>query len=108
MTANMSDDNEWEYGYGYFPGGDPRLFSPDAESCTDAEIEAHRLACDAWDRGDQVCVPPNHIPIVSGADVGKALASGADAVVLYPDGSGHVTRATFGVGSYRLRRDVPA
>lgn len=41
--------------YGYFPGGaaDPRGFVPDLEVCTPEEIEAHRLACEAWERGER-------------------------------------------------------
>jgi hypothetical protein len=43
-----------EEGYGLFPGGDPRRFRPDEESCTPEEIAAHRAACEAWDRGEGV------------------------------------------------------
>jgi len=44
-----------EITYGYFPGGgyDPRRFKPDVEVCTDAEVQAHRAACEAWDRGER-------------------------------------------------------
>lgn len=35
--------------YGGFHGGDPRQFHPDAEECTDSEIESHRAACELWD-----------------------------------------------------------
>lgn len=41
-----------EHGYGFFPGGDPRRFSPDGDSRPE-ELENHRLACEAWDRGEQ-------------------------------------------------------
>lgn len=44
-------------GYGFFIGGDPRDFTPDPECSTEAERERHRLACDAWDRGEQVSEP---------------------------------------------------
>ena len=40
-------------GYGFFPGGDPRAFTPDEECCSSEELENHRLACEAWDRGDE-------------------------------------------------------
>lgn len=43
-----------EYGYGFFPGGDPRKFQPDEESNTEEELEAWRLACAEWDKGNQV------------------------------------------------------
>jgi len=39
--------------YGAFPGGDPRLFHPDPECSTAREREAHRLACEAWERGER-------------------------------------------------------
>jgi hypothetical protein len=39
--------------YGLFAGGDPRLFTPDPEN-TPEELERHRLACEAWDRGEGV------------------------------------------------------
>lgn len=41
-----------EYGYGFFCGGDPRRFSPDSDS-REEELENHRLACEAWDRGER-------------------------------------------------------
>lgn len=31
--------------YGYFSGGDPRDFFPDAGDCTPEELENHRMAC---------------------------------------------------------------
>lgn len=39
--------------YGFFLGGDPRLFTPDGESNTPEEIESHRVACEAWERGER-------------------------------------------------------
>lgn len=36
--------------YGFFCGGDPRLFQPDEDSCTAEEIERWRAACVEWDR----------------------------------------------------------
>lgn len=42
-----------EWGYGFFPGGDPRRFRPDEEGTTPEEAENHRIACEAWDRGEQ-------------------------------------------------------
>lgn len=35
--------------YGFFTGGDPRNFFPDAESCLEDELENHRKACELWD-----------------------------------------------------------
>ena len=40
--------------YGFYHGQDPRTFSPDAECCTPKELEAHRAACEAAERGDWV------------------------------------------------------
>jgi hypothetical protein len=40
--------------YGFYHGQDPRTFSPDMECCTAAEIEGHKAACAAADRGDWV------------------------------------------------------
>ncbi len=42
-----------QVGYGFFCGGDPRDFSPDPECSTEDEREAHRLACEAWGRGER-------------------------------------------------------
>jgi len=44
------------HGYGFFPGGDPRLFSPDSDS-TPEELENHRSACEAWGSGQQSSHP---------------------------------------------------
>jgi len=40
--------------YGFYHGQDPRTFSPDAESCTKEERDAHRAACEAAGRGEWV------------------------------------------------------
>jgi hypothetical protein len=69
--------------YGYFPGGDPRTFSPDPECSTEAEQAAHRAACDAWDRGEREPVRGPHEQLISD---GKVI--------------GHVTLAGFGLGVY--------
>ena len=34
--------------YGFFQGGDPRDFSPDAEASSEAERAAHKAACGAF------------------------------------------------------------
>lgn len=64
-------------GYGSFPGGDPRRFTPDSECSTEEEREAHRVACLRWDHGfrDEY---PTHI-----------LAPGC-----------HLNRSAFGLGTY--------
>lgn len=71
--------------YGYFTGGDPRLFHPDRECCTPEEIEAHRRACEQADakelNGDEC-----KLPCPSGWE------QWGDQVV-------HVTRSPFGIGT---------
>lgn len=37
--------------YGYFPGGDPRMFSPDYECCSQSEIDAWKAAVKEWNDG---------------------------------------------------------
>jgi len=71
--------------YGPFPGGDPRSFEPDHEVCTAEEIEAHRLACIAWDKGE-------------GEDRGPSCAT-------FGDGSAW-TGTGYGVGTYTWEHDV--
>jgi hypothetical protein len=44
---------EGESVYGTFPGGDPRRFVPDEESCTPEEIERWREACAAANRAEE-------------------------------------------------------
>jgi hypothetical protein len=41
-----------ETAYGPGPTEDPHDFTPDPECATPEEIERHRLACEAWARGD--------------------------------------------------------
>lgn len=43
-------------GYGYFPGGDPRAFTPDHESCTAEEVQRWKDDCARAERGE----PPNN------------------------------------------------
>ena len=45
-------DHDPFMGYGFFPGGDPRDFHPDGESCSEEEIKAHKEACARWDAGE--------------------------------------------------------
>src|SRR5690242_256695 len=71
-----------EEGYGPFPGGDPRRFTPDEEVCTPEEIAAHKEACAAWDRGE-------------GVDRGPSCATMGDGSAWSGKG--------FGVGSYTCK-----
>lgn len=58
--ANVTDYSKLRAGkermYGFFCGGDPRLFQPESESCTPNELENWRAACAEWDRRDAECV----------------------------------------------------
>jgi hypothetical protein len=70
--------------YGGFPGGDPRLFHPDEEGRTDEEREAHRKACEAWDKGGR--------------------ESESDGTFI--PGVGFIDRCQFGMGSYEWTEEI--
>jgi hypothetical protein len=38
--------------YGFFPGGDPRKFTPDEGCCTAEEIARWKEDCARWERGE--------------------------------------------------------
>jgi hypothetical protein len=67
--------------YGGFPGGDPRRFSPDPECSTEAQRQAHRIACQRWDAGYRDKYP------------GHAFVQRGDSFA-------HVARNPFGLGVY--------
>ena len=79
--------------YGFFPGGDPRDFSPDPESSTDDERASHAEACARWEAGE--C-----------ADVGGPCEWRAEATA---DDDGRVIVKTltshYGLGVYTMRDD---
>lgn len=90
--------------YGYYPGGtDPRDFSPDVECCTEAELAAHKAACEAWERGERPDPGGPHRALGGGelpADAVSALkVLGEDGAVI----GGHVTIAHYGIGTYSYR-----
>lgn len=72
-------------GYGNFPGGDPRQFSPDEECSTPEERAAHERACKAWDTGNRT-----------------AVASACRFGSLPGGGYAHVTETRFGLGVYTI------
>lgn len=41
-------------GYGFFPGGDPRTFTPDPECSTESERAAWASDCERFERGEQI------------------------------------------------------
>jgi hypothetical protein len=69
--------NQQESCYGYFTGGDPRKFFPDAEDCTPEELANHKRACEEADRLEAA----RDLPCPSG---------------WY--GNVHITKAPFGIG----------
>lgn len=73
-------------GYGFFPGGDPRRFSPDSENRPE-ELAAHAAACALWDRG----MPSDE------------WHSGR--IVDFPGGAAIVCGHRFGVGGYEIDCD---
>ena len=72
-------------GYGFFPGGDPRCFSPDSEESgtTPEEHAAWVAACKRWDEAERAGLK---LP----AEDGSCL----------PGPGVIVTRARFGLGGY--------
>jgi hypothetical protein len=72
--------------YGFFPGGDPRDFTPDPECSTDTERAQHKRDCEAWDRGE--CPNVN-----------------AKAPHFKDDTLCHVTPAGYGLGVYEYDED---
>lgn len=76
-------------GYGFFPGGDPRDFSPDTESCTDEEINAHAEECGRWERGER-------------ADEGHSGRI-ADVETKHGRGVALVCGHRFGIGTYTMK-----
>lgn len=81
-------------GYGFFPGGDPRCFSPDSEESgtTPEEHAAWVAACKAWDAAD-----------AAGKKLAAENGSCSLETVEHPEHgpvTAIVTRARFGLGGY--------
>jgi hypothetical protein len=79
------DQRSSETGYGYLRTKNPHDFSPDHESCTAEEIEAHKAACEAF-------------------DVGKYEHDGWDG--WNEDHTIHVLKAPWGIGAYTYRDEI--
>lgn len=71
-----------DYGYGFFPGGDPRDFTPDGDA-TEEELANHKAACTAWDGGEHLSRPD--------------CAHGEGFVI---------TTCQFGLGTYRYTEEM--
>lgn len=65
-------------GYGFFPGGDPREFTPDSEMCSNSEIQAWKEACDKWNQAERVVIEGSHrwLTDAEGNVIGTATVSG--------------------------------
>jgi hypothetical protein len=84
--------------YGYFHGGDPRHFTPDAESTTPAEYARWKQDCEAFAHGEQGLTPrscaPNEEPFsYTKKETGE--------VVTVPPGAALMTRSFYGLGINR-------
>lgn len=56
-VAAMLRERAAEPCYGYPATQNPHDFTPDEESCDEDEIERHRRALEAWDRGEPIVTP---------------------------------------------------
>lgn len=74
---------ERHYGYGFFPGGDPRRFDPDRED-NDEGVAAWEEACKKWNAAEQ-------------SNARLADAPGSCQAI---PGIGFITLSGFGPGSY--------
>lgn len=94
VLPHLEEEAQPQVTYGFYSGGDPRLFSPDADECKPVEIEAHRAACEAWERGERPDIrracEPNREPIdYTDKDGQKKTIAAGEGLALY---------APFGVG----------
>ena len=79
--------------YGFFPGGDPRDFFPDPESCAPEQMEAHKRACELYEQDAiQHVSGQHHFPLHDGE--GRLI--------------GYSTSLAFGIGTYTLQDESAA
>ena len=81
-------------GYGFFCGGDPRKFFPDADSCSEAELANHKAACELWYEAES----RGEVPEPEKCPSGWIHDSDGNPVV-------HVLRAPYGIGCYTYECD---
>lgn len=88
--------NETLYGYGSFPGGDPRDFTPDPECSTDEERKRHADDCAAWEAGQRPTVKTSGLEFVEAGTYKHRDGS--------PNRAGYafVERAAYGLGTYQI------
>lgn len=97
-VADFLRERSEETGYGFMRPENPHDFRPDTDSCTEAEIAAHKAACNAWDRGEYQRADA---PTVK---AGEPLPDGVQSALVAPDGAAiHATYAPWGIGSYVMR-----
>ncbi len=88
-VAAMLRDRAEEPCYGHPVTQNPHDFTPDEESCSEAEIERHRRALEAWDRGEPIVTPGPWTawPTEEAAQehAHRCIASGADAASVHRD-----------------------
>lgn len=82
-------EQQYINGYGGFYGGDPRLFFPDHECCSETEIANHKAACAAWDDAESKGIDPKPEPCESGWTVIAGT-------------SVHIFASQFGIGGYNV------
>ncbi len=96
--------------YGSFHGGDPRLFTPDKDGGTPAELARWQADCAAAEKSG--AVQPSAHQWQLGADCtddvvalvkGVQAARGEEPTGPSPEGAVHITRAMYGLGTYELR-----
>lgn len=56
---DFDERGQFELGYGFFPGGDPRDFTPDYEMCSPEEIERWKVDVALAEAGFTVVTPPS-------------------------------------------------
>jgi hypothetical protein len=78
-----------EVGYGFFCGGDPRMFHPSEDECSEKELLNHKNACRLWDEAEARGETPTPEACPSG------WICDSDGKPLY-----HVLRAPYGIGTY--------
>lgn len=88
MLAAGGEHMSREPMYGFFPGGDPREFTPDPECSTEEERARWEADCAAWNRGER--------PDVGPACTHHDLGDGAQAIF---------TRSFYGLGTYLVDWD---
>lgn len=88
--------DETLYGYGSFPGGDPRDFTPDPESSTEQERRQHAEHCAAWAAGERPQVKASGLEYVEAGTYKNR--DGTPNI----GGPAFVERAAYGLGTYQI------